>query len=146
MKILSNQKKSLEKSPVNTDNASFLNSTFRLKDFFKITLNLGPKIIVVTDGANGVYAATKEKIYHCESLKIKNVVNTLGAGDAFSSTFCANIYKSKSIEEAMKYALINSSYVIQHSDAKTGLQDLKTLEKIRIDMNSELDTIKINSW
>ncbi len=41
----------------------------------------------------------------------------------------ANIYKGKSIDEAMKYALINSSHVIQHSDAKTGLQDLNTLEE-----------------
>ena len=139
-------KKSLEDAQVSTDNLDFLNSTFRLKDFFKITLDLGPKTIVVTDGANGVYAATKKRIYHCESLKIKNVVNTLGAGDAFSSTFCAYIYKGKSIEEAMKYALINSSQVIQHSDAKTGLQDLNTLEEMRINMNKELDTIRINDW
>ena len=114
-------KKSLENASISTDNADFLNSTFRLKDFFKITLDLGPKIIVVTDGANGVYAATKEKIYHCDALNIKNVVNTLGAGDAFSSTFCANVYKGRSIEKAMKYALINSSNVIQYPDAKTGL-------------------------
>jgi hypothetical protein len=46
----------------------------------------------------------------------------------------------------MKYALINSSQVIQHSDAKTGLQDLNTLEEMRINMNKELDTIKINDW
>ena len=114
-------KKSLENASISTDNADFLNSIFRLKDFFKITLDLGPKIIVVTDGANGVYAATKEKIYHCDALNIKNVVNTLGAGDAFSSTFCANVYKGRSIEKAMKYALINSSNVIQYPDAKTGL-------------------------
>ena len=50
---------------------------------------------MVTDGSNGIYAATKDKIYHSESLRIKNVLNTLGAGDAFSSTFCANIYKGK---------------------------------------------------
>lgn len=54
----------------------FLNSTFRLKDFFTICLDLGVRIIVVTDGANGVYAATKDKIYYSESLRIKNVINT----------------------------------------------------------------------
>ncbi|MDE4953444.1 PfkB family carbohydrate kinase, partial [Francisella tularensis subsp. holarctica] len=77
----------------------------------------GVRIIVVTDGANGVYAATTERIYHSESLRIKNVINTLGAGDAFRSTFCANIYKGCCIEDSIKFALINASHVIQHSDA-----------------------------
>lgn len=134
-------------TPLDSNKSDFLNSTFRLKDFFRICLDLGVRIIVVTDGANGVYAASKDKIYHSESLRINNVVNTLGAGDSFSSTFCANIYKDKPIEEAIKYALINSSHVIQHSDAKSGLQTSENLEKIKSKMNNGLDKkIIITSW
>ncbi|WP_035719444.1 carbohydrate kinase family protein [Francisella sp. W12-1067] len=137
----------LEQPNLDEENSDFLNATFRLKDFFKICLDLGPRIIVVTDGANGVYAATKDKFYHSESLNVSNVVNTLGAGDAFSSTFCANIYKGLAIEEAIKYALINACHVIQHPDAKSGLQHITDLEKIKSKIDTELDSkISINFW
>ncbi|API87067.1 carbohydrate kinase family protein [Francisella uliginis] len=125
----------------------FLNATFRLKDFFKICLDLGVRLIMVTDGSNGVYAATKDKIYHSESLRIKNVLNTLGAGDAFSSTFCANIYKGNSVEDSIKFALINASHVIQYSDAKSGLQTSESLERIKSKMNCGLDKkITVTAW
>ncbi|MFV9931185.1 MAG: carbohydrate kinase family protein [Francisella endosymbiont of Hyalomma asiaticum] len=134
-------------TPLNEEKSNFLNSTFRLKDFFKICLDLGVRIIVVTDGANGVYAATKYKIYHSESLRIKNVINTLGAGDAFSSTFCANIYKGNNIENSIKFALINASHVIQYPDAKSGLQTSESLEKIKSKMNCGLDKkVTVISW
>lgn len=140
-------KDKLETANLDEHNSDFFHAAFRLKDFFKICLDLGVRIIVVTDGANGVYAATKDKVYHSESLSVKNVVNTLGAGDAFSSTFCANIYKGKTIQEAIKYALINSSHVIQHPDAKSGLQDMASLDEIKSKINTELDSkINITSW
>ena len=138
-----NTSKSRKISSHNDTNTDFLNATFRLKDFFKICLNLGPRIIVVTDGSNGVYAANKDNIYHSNSLKVKNVINTLGAGDAFSSTFCASIYKGLSIKDSIQYALINSSNVVQYSDAKTGLQNMQELDEIKSRLDNE---VEIDSW
>ncbi|APC96576.1 pfkB carbohydrate kinase family protein [Francisella frigiditurris] len=132
---------------IETSSAIFQDATFRLKSFFKLCLNLGPRVIVVTDGEKGVYAATKECLYHSEAIYTENVVNTLGAGDAFSSTFCANIYKNKKISEAIKYALINSSQVIQYPDAKSGLQTSEDIEKIKSWLDKELDkNIRVISW
>lgn len=38
---------------------------FSLRNFFKVILKMGPKIVVVTNGKNGVYVATKDEIlYH----------------------------------------------------------------------------------
>ncbi|ALB01844.1 sugar kinase [Francisella persica ATCC VR-331] len=147
LSLLSSDDKDIVESPLSEEKSDFLNSTFRLKDFFKICLDLGVRIIVVTDGANGVCAATKYKIYHSESLRVKNVINTLGAGDAFSSTFCANIYKGNSIGNSIKFALINASHVIQYSDAKSGLQTSESLEKIKSKMNCGLDKkVTVISW
>ncbi|MDE4994484.1 carbohydrate kinase family protein, partial [Francisella tularensis subsp. holarctica] len=66
---------------------------------------------------------------------------------AFSSTFCANIYKGCRIEDSIKFDLINASHVIQHSDAKSGLQTSKSLEKIKSKMNCGLDKkITVTAW
>ncbi len=134
-------RKDIDGSLLESSSGILQDSSFRLKDFFELCLNLGPRIVVVTDGENGVYAATKENLYHAKAIHIDNVVNTLGAGDAFSSTFCANIYKGSEIKDALKSALINSSNVIQYPDAKTGLQ---TQEDINIQKNKIKDVLDDN--
>ena len=104
------------------------NTHFALKQFFKEILSRGPEIIVVTNGSEGVYAATKEAIYFHPSLKEK-VVSTLGAGDAFGSCFVASLAQNKSIPEALVRGTINATSVIKFLDAKTGLLTQDALEK-----------------
>ena len=41
------------------EKTEYQENTFSLKSFFRKTLDLGPNIVVVTDGAKGVYVATK---------------------------------------------------------------------------------------
>lgn len=117
----------------------YQDTTFTLREFFKLVLGMGPRIVVVTDGADGVYVATPETLYFQPSLKVENVVNTLGAGDSFGSSFCAAIYANESIDTAVKYGLANSASVIQYHDAKTGLLDLdkmqKRIQEIKVEMN-----------
>ncbi|MFZ9035056.1 MAG: carbohydrate kinase family protein [Francisellaceae bacterium] len=127
----------LETQPVYQD------SLFSLKDFFAKTLQLGPRIVVVTDGGNGVYVATKDKLYFHEAIKIDNIVNTLGAGDAFGSSFCGAIYSGQPIERAIQYGIINSGSVIQYHDAKTGLL---SKEKIEARINELSQQTDISEW
>lgn len=129
-----------------SNDSVFQEPTFNLRSFFKLCIKLGPRIIVVTDGANGIYAATKDTLYHSDALKVENIVNTLGAGDAFSSTFCASIYKGCSIEKSIAYGLLNSSNVIKYHDAKTGLQDITDLDKNSQKIESLEKEITVKSW
>ena len=94
--------------------------SFSLRHFFREVLNLGPKIVVVTNGSEGVYVGTDKNLYFQDALK-SDVVNTLGAGDAFGSTFVGAIYAGLSIPDAIKHGLVNSSSVISQPDAKSGL-------------------------
>ena len=55
-----------------------------------------------------------------------------GAGDAYSSTFTAAVAMGLSLEEAMRWAPINSMNVVQHVGAQEGLlqkSDLLSLLK-----------------
>ena len=55
---------------------------FSLSNFFQAVFSHGPSIVVVTNGAEGVYVATPQTIYFHPALT-KKAVNTLEAGDAF---------------------------------------------------------------
>lgn len=103
-------------------------SCFNLKDFFKEMLAAGPRTVVVTNGADGVYAAHEDMIYYHPSIKT-NIVSTLGAGDAFGSCFVASLEQGLSIENAIRAGVLNSSSVIQHIGSKVGLLDAQTLAK-----------------
>ncbi len=104
------------------------NICFSLTQYFKTVEQLGPKTIVVTDGADGVYVYNNNTIYYHPSLPV-NLVNTLGAGDAFGSCFVACLLQKNSIEQSILNGLLNSNSVISHLSAKTGLLTRKHLEE-----------------
>lgn len=83
---------------------------------------LGPRIVVVTDGASGAYASDganrfKMPLYPDPAPPIDRT----GAGDAFASTFVAALAKGNTLEGALQIAPINSMSVVQKVGAQAGL-------------------------
>ncbi|KKP35348.1 MAG: Carbohydrate/purine kinase pfkB family protein [candidate division TM6 bacterium GW2011_GWF2_32_72] len=104
------------------------NIMFNLHQFFKEVLSCGPKIVVVTNGHEGAYVATKEITYFFPAIVPEKVASTLGAGDSFGSCFVACLSKGLSVDDSIINATINASSVVSFEDAKTGLLTWKELE------------------
>lgn len=100
------------------------------------------KIIIITDGKNGVYAYDGNNYYHCGEFPAK-VTSTLGAGDAFASTFIASLEKTNwDIEKSLKYASVNSASVVEYFGAQTGLLTFEEIEKkLKENSNFKADII-----
>lgn len=97
-------------------------------DLFKRLHALGPKMVVITDGPNGAYAsdiATQATmpLYPDPAPPLERT----GAGDAFASTLVAALVKGLALEEALRWAPINSMNVVQHVGAQEGLLTEKQL-------------------
>jgi ribokinase len=119
----------------NNGEPKLLQSPFLYKDyyfsiwkFFKEVLNMGPQIVVITDGENGVYVANKNEILFHPSIKT-TVVDTLGAGDAFGSCFVASLLNKEKIENALRNGITNASSVISKMGAKPGILKNEELSK-----------------
>ncbi len=84
-------------------------------------INSGKSIVtIITDGKNGVYAYDGKRIYQCDEFPAK-VVSTLGAGDAFASTFTAAFEKTDGdIEKSLAYASVNAASVVENFGAQSG--------------------------
>lgn len=94
--------------------------TITIERLMKELNKLGPNIIVITDGANGAYCyedANKRYMYHIQPRGVK-LMETTGAGDAFTSSFIAGLIKGKPIEFCLFLAQTNTESVIQHYGAK----------------------------
>ena len=87
------------------------------------------KITIITDGKNGVYAFDGRNYYQCGEFPAK-VISTLGAGDAFASTFTASLEKTNwNIEKSLMYASVNAASVVEHFGAQSGFLSFEEIEK-----------------
>ncbi len=99
-----------------------------INDLFDKLHALGPKVVVITDGPAGAYASDGQK-----RLKMplypdpKPPYDRTGAGDAFASTFVAAAMKGLTLEDALRWAPINSMSVCQKLGAQAGLLTEKQL-------------------
>ncbi len=83
---------------------------------------LGPHIVVITDGPDGAYASDGEQRLKMRAYPDpKPPYERTGAGDAFSSTFVAALMKGSNIEGALQWGPINSMSVVQYVGAQKGL-------------------------
>jgi sugar/nucleoside kinase (ribokinase family) len=83
---------------------------------------LGPKIVVISDGHNGAYASDGTNRYKMPIYPDpKPPFERTGAGDAFTSTFVAAIMRGADIQGALLWAPINAMSVVQKVGAQAGL-------------------------
>lgn len=66
-------------------------------------LNSGPQAVVIKRGAAGALLVTREGIQHIPAFRV-NVVDTTGAGDAFSGALVVALAEGKSLPEAVRFA------------------------------------------
>lgn len=86
------------------------------------------QVVVITDGNKGAYAYKGKNFYYCPIFP-SEVVSTLGAGDAFASTFCATLFRNnKNIGQALMYGSVNSSAVVSKFGATEGLLTIEEIE------------------
>ncbi|MES2087601.1 MAG: carbohydrate kinase family protein [Patescibacteria group bacterium] len=93
-----------------------------IKELLKKIHELGPKIVLITDGPKGAYAFANDVSFFMPPYPDpKPPFERTGAGDAFASTFVTALALGKSIEEALRWAPINSMSVVQQVGAQRGL-------------------------
>lgn len=96
-------------------------------------LDLGPKNVIITDGAQGSYGSDGQNNYRTGIYPTKAIEKT-GAGDAYSSGLLAGLILGKSLSEAMIWGTINAAHVIQLVGTQVGLLTRQELEKHQKDM------------
>jgi len=93
----------------------------------KLLYGLGPKIVVITLGTEGVIAYDGQKIYRRQIIKEKKRIDTTGIGDVFNSTFAAGLtLYNGDIDQALQLSLRNAAAKVTHLGAQNGLLQLSS--------------------
>ena len=100
-----------------------------MKEMFSKLRVSDMQVIVITDGNKGAFAFDGEKYYYCPCFD-GPVTSTLGAGDAFASTFCAALKKyDRNIAKSLEVASVNSAGVVSVFGATKGLLTFDEIER-----------------
>ncbi|PJE58549.1 MAG: hypothetical protein COU81_00100 [Candidatus Portnoybacteria bacterium CG10_big_fil_rev_8_21_14_0_10_36_7] len=105
---------------LNKDEALEFKKLKNIKGLIKYIQSLGPKTVIITDGATGAYAYDGKKYYFMKAPKTKSM-DTVGVGDAFSSAFTGSIVYGNNIRTALKWGVTNSASVVKKIGAQNGL-------------------------
>lgn len=90
------------------------------KELLKALSGLGPKISIITDGANGSFVFDGQKYIKAGVLPVDAYERT-GAGDAFGVGCLSALIKGKTFEEALLWGTVSSASVIGFVGPQKGL-------------------------
>ena len=97
-------------------------------EFFNQIHALKIPFVTITDGRQGAYVLSQKTQFYSPAAQSKPVDET-GAGDSFSSAFVAALIYQKTPQIALYWAVSNSASVVSSLGAKSGLLNLKQINK-----------------
>lgn len=116
-----------------------------IKKLLESMRELGPKIVVITDGPKGAYAYDGSDMWHMPMYPDPAPpVDRTGAGDSFSSTVTSALALGKTLPEALSMGPINSMSVVQHVGAQEGLLTMEKLQQFLAEAPANYKPTKIN--
>ncbi len=91
---------------------------------------LGPRIVLITDGPAGSYASDGENRYFMPIYPdVAPPVERTGCGDAYASTFIGALIKGYTLEGALQLAPITPASVVLYPGAQEGLLSTRELKE-----------------
>jgi len=87
------------------------------EELIRWAFNFGPDIVIVTSGDKGVLLLNKERLYFQPVIKVENMVDSLGAGDAFAARFMVHYLSGSPIQEALQDAACFAAEKCQYHGA-----------------------------
>jgi ribokinase len=91
--------------------------------------DLGPTVVVITDGTNGSYVYDGGTTWSLPILPAP-VVERTGCGDAYASGFLSAVMNNQVIPEAMRWGTANAASVIGRVGSQAGLLTRTEIDKM----------------
>lgn len=116
----------LEKATDKININKFIQTNPSTEKLAKKIQNLGPQVVIITNGKRGAWVATSTITAYINSPPAK-AIDTTGAGDAFAAAFYATYLRNGTITECLRAGTHNSISVIEQIGAQPGLLNAKEL-------------------
>lgn len=106
------------------------------KKLLKGIMDLGPRMVIVTDGEKGSYGSDGENFYQLGIFPAK-LVEMTGSGDAYATGVLAGLFYGKSLPEAMRWGSANGASVVEQVGPQAGLLSYNQMQE-KLKENSKI--------
>lgn len=107
-----------------------------MKKILKGIVDLGPKMVVITDGGNGSFGFDGEKFFQLGLFPAK-LIEATGAGDGYATGVLAALFYGKDLKEAMRWGAANGASVVEQIGPQAGLLTYPQMQHV-LDKNSKI--------
>lgn len=107
-----------------------------IKGLLKGLLDLGPKMVIITDGEEGSYGYDGDKYFHL-GIFPAHLLEMTGAGDAYATGVLAGQFWGKDLPEAMRWGAANGASVVEYIGPQEGLLTYEKMQK-RLQANPKI--------
>ncbi len=120
-------------------------NTLGTAELLKRLKELGPEIVVITDGPKGAYSYDgNELLFHPPYPDPKPPFERTGAGDTLASTTVAALALGKDLPIAVSWGMINAMSVVQQVGAQKGLLTRPQIEEYLKNAPADFKTKKLS--
>lgn len=99
-----------------------------IKKLLKNIADLGPKVVIITNGEEGSYGFDGEKFYHLGVFPAR-LLEMTGAGDAYATACLAGFLYGKILPEAMRWGAANAASVVEQIGSLAGLLNYNQMQE-----------------
>lgn len=107
-----------------------------IKKLLRGLADLGPQMIVITDGGEGSYGFDGEKYFKIGLFPAK-LLEMTGAGDAYATGLIAGLFYGNSLPDAMRWGAANGAAVVEKIGPQDGLLTLDQMQQ-KLKENSKI--------
>ncbi|MFH0937141.1 MAG: carbohydrate kinase family protein [Candidatus Daviesbacteria bacterium] len=118
-----------------------LGKSQNIKKMLSKLTELGPKMVIITDGKNGSFGFDGEKFWKLEAFPAE-VVDMTGAGDAYATGVLAGLFYGKNLAEAMRWGAANGAAQIEVLGTQAGMLTYDMMQD-RLKENSKIITYEL---
>ena len=104
----------------------------------KIAKNNENLTLVITRSEKSaiIFESKEQKFYKVPALKVENIVDTTGAGDAFAAGFLYGLYRKLSTPESANIGHLFAANIIQKIGARFEGEEIEKIKKLLIQLES----------
>ena len=116
---------------INDEELAYLSNKYQVNDVINwLKIEFDIQKILLTEGAKGATLFWDDKIIYCPVTSVKNLKDTVGAGDSFTSLFIHGVINELPLEVSMQRAADFAGMICQTSGAVPS--DLSIYEKFKL--------------
>lgn len=107
-----------------------------MKKLLKGIADLGPRMVVITDGGEGSYGFDGEAFFRLGVFPAK-LVEMTGSGDSFATGTLAGLFYGEALDKAMRWGAANGASVVGHVGPQEGLLTYEKMQE-RLKANAKI--------